>query len=647
MQGHTVSHQVPMSTQPHRGQYTVYITLLLTLVLACTPQVVHAGQGASAPPLPQWDIALAWDAYLRYPGWTELHVTLTNEEQPWEGGLQIQDDFNELVYTLPLDLPAHSQKHYQIPVYIEEIYALKVSLRPAAGGGITQTLKNFRQPQGRVCAVMDALGLTQLGPTEHCDVTLVLGNDTRQLPETPMAWDTIDVLVVNGISTMELEPAQREALYAWVSAGGHLIVSGGLGLSRAIEGLPAPLQIAQAGSAHVITDTLLFNNEESVAVALIPQADATPLVTYEDITLGVQQDVGFGHVDIVSWDLNQTGALSWFRTLWAKDTIPAITYLYNNQPLSHMLASKEALTNIPQDILPKFQILFYLFPIYLLLVGPGTWLLTRKLGRPNLTWTLLPLWIALGVLVMLLHLSGTLSHNFPLTHDLAVVLVPESGHPARVMQGTAIFAPQSRQLSWETPAYPRPLWGHYTTEGLYSEGDPFVARVIHTPGDTARIHTERPVGLLTWASEGVMTSPALTVSLTFDVQATGNALFQGQITSDVPLNDVKFVINTPDGKSSYPLASQIPAEQSLALSTIITPQVPYYQSYKLCDYIHDSWRNPSISLPTQELLYAGDTCYIVARMEGVPFPTQNLKGTHIMETCMLYLIPCPTATTRR
>jgi hypothetical protein len=655
--------------------------LLLPLIMGLLVAIVYPasyayGALASAPQWPDLEVALAWEGYARPPGWTEIYVTLTNEADSqsaseWHGDLLITDNFHQVTYRQALKLPAHSRKHYRIPIFIDEIYPLDIALKSdnpdlQKSGNVSSL--SFRRPiNGLVCAIVDAQTLSRLERlifknAPECGSTVYLGPNLTELPETVMAWDTIDVLILNGVDTTALTPDQQQALLAWVSAGGHLVIGGGPTLPQTIAGLPNILQIAHFNPTVQLTRTLSLGDSratlnDQIVTPLSPKSDIMALVTWGSIPLAVYHNVGKGQVDLIGWDLGLAeDAFPWVSALWADDASPAVTLLGTEELSPSAVAvpnNSQALMQIPTNIIPKLGYLLLLFPLYLFLMGPGTLLITRRLRHlipiaPGaLAWILFPIWIILGITLMAFQLTGTFSQSFPIIHDIAVISAPGPNLPARVVQSTAIFAPQIRRLRWQSAGTPRPLWGQYTTDGWYNGGDPFNVQVLHTGSDKSQIQVDHPIGILTWASEGVTISPNITATLSL-ANIENHFLLQGEISSNQEIREVRLLLD--GGRYQYPILQQLSASRPITISQVLTDSLkqsgrPPSQDFALCAQVGKPRESPvpTIIKPpsTQSPAISEERCYLSGIMGSVPFPYETVGGTYIAETCLIYTIPCP------
>jgi hypothetical protein len=606
------------------------------------------------------EVVLAWEGYVRSSWWTEARVVLRNEGVDWRGDLVISDTQNQVTYRQALELPAHSYKQYRLPLFIGNNAVPRITLQD--DDGVQQEMRvpvRGVDETGRVIALVDTREAFARGQLDESD-TLVWLPDLTGLPETPMAWDVIDVLLLNGIATADLTVAQQEALLAWVAAGGHCIIGGGPALQQTLTHLPEALRIAAPGSVRqfesiTVEETTLY---DVAAAPLTPGSGAAALATADGVTVvntvAARQTVGKGVVDIVGWDMAHPVGDAWLVQLWAKDPIPAVSVINGDQTSPQALSSGSAnvytLFNIPFTMMPKFWPWLLLFPLYIFLMGPGTLILVRRLKRPVLAWVFIPAWIFGAIIILAFGLSSSFSQTFPLVHEVAMVFVPGTALPARVVQGTAIYAPRVHRLTWSTSGTPRPLSGSYRLDNWYNEGDAFAVDARLTDAGVT-LQTRNPLGVITWGTEGLYDSPDIATDLKLtpyegDLQQNIGILYlTGEIWSETALRDVSLLM----GNASY----GITLTESIAQGASVTVSRPITATYSI--YGYSGYATSFCGATTNYAPYAiypstptvyntppATTCYLTGIMDGVPFPTQELNGVQHQESCLIYAIPCPT-----
>ncbi len=636
---------MPTYKRKHVIMLFVYFAIGL---LAPSPVSLKAQDISNAPEI---TVKLAWDHYIRTPGWTELQVILNNEFRDWEGQLRIIDNNNEITYHKHLVLPAHSQKQYRIPLFLDEISNIQVQLQNTDGNIIhAQRLKLSRIYDMRVCAIANMNGTFPNDNFNTCSYTLIL-QDLKRLPETAMAWDTLDVLIINGLSTQELTTKQKNALLTWVSAGGYLVLSGGPTLRQTIAHLPQALKIAELGQIETITFPSEFEGlKQAPAIPLIPnniQDDV--LLSTSETMLALAHPLDQGSVILLGWDIAQQTNLSWLEKLWANSISPATaSSLTGNRLFSTATPAPYTLLEIPIAVLPMLWPGLLLFPLYLILMGPGTWFIVRRLKRPVLTWILLPIWIIFTLIVMALGLSGAFSKTFPIIHEAAMIYVSGQNLPARVVQGTAIYAPRTQRLTWSTPdGAPRPLVGSYLFDSWYGGGTAYPVNVQYTDQLT-NIEVPHPFGIHTWGTEGLYTPPALQSNLFINTQQD-NPHISGSLQSTHTLRDVRLLLR--QGNYQLTLTDHLTAAHEIQVNEVLTTtdyEPRWYDN--ACrglngemGYVPPGRPGPvTIAKPPMNLDDSAQIwCYIIGIIDEVPFPAQYNGGTHLQESCVIYTVPCP------
>jgi len=593
----------PPSSTPHRRLGVRAVGLLMALALLLSVSMATSARSrADAPTL---DITLPWEGAVRFPGWTEVQVTLTAAETPWSGELRLEDRGQKLTYRQTLTLPAGGRQFLRLPLYIPEFshYTLTLVEQGATPASGQRLPLRALDAQARFCVAVDPLGRVAPGAINGCKSSLLL-TDLGTLPETAMAWDSIDVLILHEVATSALTAAQQEALWAWVNLGGHLTVVEGPGIAQTLAGLPRVLQ---------------------QALAALP--------------VGTASSLGAGTLSRVrAENPAATDSTAWLGD-WTEERVPAVSWLNLRIPPA---PAAEALMSVPQALIPRPALLLGLLPAYAILVGPGMWWLARRLHRPRLVWLLTPLMIGVAALGIWLGLTTIAGGVFPITHEIAVIFGNSNGGPARVLQTTAIFAPRARVLTWNTQLAPRPFVGYFdaaATSYYDTFNRPFPAEVLWAEG-TSQIQATHPPGPLSWAAEGLMTLPALEAQLAFDTVA-GRTVLQGTLRSEIALEEAMLILG--DGTHRLVLADNVPA----GVRTQISVPLHWVQEFNTpmpgCPNLSGGnfYFPPATSAPvTLPAKGSNVLCYLVATTPGVPYPTQNASQKRVEESCLILALPC-------
>ena len=247
---------------------------------------------------------------------------------------------------------------------------------------------------------------------------------TDLFPRRGEQLDAFQTILATAAGAAALDDGQRRALAGWVELGGHLVVSGGLDIGQALDVLPKnTLEITtgqlteqtgwQAEAAWLGTT---FNDPAASSVAELhgPGEVWGP----EDRPLGLKYVLGAGAVTVLNFDPNQspwrTGVLG--DALWAKFLTPvnADAY-YRGMPANYQLGNLVYQTNnLPRDAFVNWQPVGVFLLVFLLAAGPITYLVLRRMQRPEFTWVVVPLLSILfagGVYVYMIQTGGNVLVN--------------------------------------------------------------------------------------------------------------------------------------------------------------------------------------------------------------------------------------------
>ncbi len=614
---------------------------MMTLVILCTMTTPLKAQESGL----QVTVTQAWQGHTRVPGWIEVEYIVSNERATWDGAIIVYDASNEITYRTLVSLPQHSRKAFRISLLSSDGYDLTSSLQDDDNYSQETILSIIPLSTDRVCAYIGSSSHLLQNKLTNCSTFLQL-QTLAELPETPMVWDNVDVLIINGINTNALSTKQSSAMTAWVASGGHLVIGGGLALGLTLEHLPPILQIANPGPVNIY-HTLSELSPSTIDVAS-SQLSLTPgsiaLIRNSGITLAARKLIGKGSVDIIGWDVTQVESTAWLEDLWVDDPVPAaaIRVFGEKATSAHIGPSIYELQQIPSSHVPKLWLWLVIFIVYVFLIGPTTVWIIRRINKPIFAWVLIPGWITIALIFMSIFLSSTYGNTFPLIHDIAFISMNGAGLPARVIQGTAITAPQSRKLTWSSPGYFRPLWGQFPLDTWNYSGVPYPFTVISQQG-MAKLNISRPNGMITWGVEGVIDGTDINAQLTLSI-AEKVPIVTGTLYSENALENVSLVWFGNKHQILH-LTDNVLAFDTVPISRTITLSHAYEEPIgNICGTTANPLRMPlvkPINSPTLQPAFE-PTCYITAKTNAVPFPTSDIAGAYTGESCVIYTISCPT-----
>ncbi|MEW5954316.1 MAG: hypothetical protein AB1815_11445 [Bacillota bacterium] len=284
-----------------------------------------------------------------------------------------------------------------------------------------------------------------------------------ELPSSALLLRFVDMLILQPDVAAGLDPGQIQVLREWVALGGTLILSAGAGAEKdgALAGLTPVLvegrQVVNSVRADVWTGG---ENPEAAAGDLVA---GRVLSRLGDLPLVAQQNVGRGSVVFTALPVH--GINLGADNEWEKMLLQGFGPEFQQSNIGANLVSASAY--LPQLKMPAVVNLAVLWGVYALLVGPGMYLLLRRLDRRELTWLLVPasaLLVAAG-----LYFTGPLQRlPGPLIQTLATVDLL-GNDLAEVNAGVAVVSPRGGDLRISGPGvgtiiqpdYSHVGYGHY------------------------------------------------------------------------------------------------------------------------------------------------------------------------------------------
>lgn len=424
------------------------ILLLCSLIVLAGVQPIFAAPPGQAAAI-QLTVQPFFDSYYRAGTWLPLGVTLTNSGSDVTARVGVHTN---ATYETVLELPRGAKKSavlYFRPLGAFELTELVHVWVDGAEVASVQVPLKAVPPSRAVFGVLAEQPLTLPLPGGDQPIERVEWLPLRRadLPERGEGLSMFDVLVVDGAPLSELSIGQQQALADWVRMGGQLVTGGGK-LEQLLSQLPAPLRAATPGPAVVAQPLALLPELASAApaaTALLPVAGAAVLARAGDQPIAVQRALGTGRVTQLGFSLAapELAALPAQSAFWSQIVeMPSKLELIDMQSPEQARAQQfgMALMTLPVLALPPLGILAALLAIYVLVIGPGLYLVLRRLDRQAWGWVAIPavtLIFSLGAYGYGLRLRG----NDLILNQLTVVT--PSGDRSLIQSYAGLFSPRS------------------------------------------------------------------------------------------------------------------------------------------------------------------------------------------------------------
>ncbi len=390
-------------------------------------------------------------------GWAGLEVTLVNDGTPTEGWLISDTDAGSVRRFV--EMPAGSRK--VVTLYVQPGgFQRQIEVRYEEPNGTVRAaaeVRIFEQLMDQLAIVGDGTGIlrAQLAAGLFADAPEPVSLGTADLPDRPEALSGLATIVWAGDSGT-LGDAQRRAVERWVADGGRLIVVAGADWQARtvgfldllpVEGLAAADAVSQAALAGWAGSDDPPVGEATVATGTL-HADAKTLVSAEDGTpLLSMRPVGAGRVLLVGSDLATDAYRDWdgAGALWSRMLPTGAIFeaaFGGGMPDREQRSSamQGALNTLPSLDVPPAELLLAVIVAYILLIGPVSYLVLRRLDRRELAWVTAPA-LVLVFTACSYGIGVSLKGSQVIVNQLAIVRSSTAGTAATVETYAGVFSP--------------------------------------------------------------------------------------------------------------------------------------------------------------------------------------------------------------
>jgi hypothetical protein len=402
-----------------------------------------------------------FDGLYRGEYWLPVVVNVANSGPPIEGEVRVYPgataDADEFVYRAPISLPTQSDK--QVTLYIQlPGPATSVLVQVAdANGQVLATARTRHvvrvRPENLLYGVVtpdagefDWLENVSGGRADAAVAYLTLAD----LPDIAVAWNALDVLVLNDTDTAQLTAAQLTALESWLSTGGQLVVTGGASWQKTAVPLAEWLPVTLSGSETVDDLPGLaqevgtpFRDPGPYVITTSSLARGELLFHEEGLPVLAAVPYGRGAVYFLALDPRFAPLLDWdgaevLFTAVANRISPLS--LWGVAPYEGY-AAQNAVTSLPDLNLPSVWELALFLLVYIVIVGPANYLVLKRRNRMELAWVTLPLLIVAFTAVT--YFTGfQLRGNDAIINQMTVAYSQADSPQARVYSLVGLYSPR-------------------------------------------------------------------------------------------------------------------------------------------------------------------------------------------------------------
>jgi hypothetical protein len=533
-----------MTHRPRSPSFAVIAAALALLALVGSPAPAAAASSVQVEAR-----ALAGGRY-EVNGWVAVAVTLVNTGEPTDGYLLSTTDAGTVRQYV--ELPAGARK--AVTLYVQpDAFQRSVDLRyeePNGTATASVEVRVFESSQRQIAIVGDGAGTIrpQLAGGVDPGSAEPIGFMPADLPERVEPLRGIDAIVWAGDSS-ELSADQARSLERWVADGGELVVSAGADWQSRTAGFAALLPMTALtatdgvplGALASWTASTVAPGETATVASGELRDGARAVVTAEDGTvLASMLDVGAGRVILLGPDVATGDFRGWEGAprLWNRLIPSADAFAdFIGQPIDVDVATamNQALGNIPALAVPPAELLLAVIVGYILLIGPISYVVLRRLDRRELAWITAP------VLVIVFSASSygigvAAKGGEVVLNEIALVRSSEHGTTATVETYAGVFSPERDTYDLRVDAD--------ALVGRLPRNDGFGTRTSTSVSDQGRPSTLRGLSIGVFGFESISAAgmvdhvTPLAVSWSMD---DGDLVGLVTNTGDEPLEDVAYI----------------------------------------------------------------------------------------------------------
>jgi len=464
-------------------------------------------------------------------GWMAISVTLVNDGEPTEGTLAAATEAGAVQRFV--EMPAGARK--VVMLYLQpEAFQRRVTVQYEEPNGTVEAVVETRvleQASSQFAIVGDGAGTLrpQLAAADDVGLPAPLTLSLADLPERSEPLEGLSAIIWADDSSA-LNEAQRRSIERWVGNGGQLVVVGGPDWQARtaaftdilpLEGLTAVDAVAQAALASWSGADQPAIDAASISTGAL-RDDARSLIRTDDGTImASMRTVGGGRVILIGSDLATDAYRGWEGSprLWARllPTNAALEQFFGGFPAEESQnAMSTALGNLPSLEVPPAELLLVVIVAYILLIGPISYIVLRRMDRRELAWISAPILVVLFTACSF-GIGNSLKGSEVIVNQIALIRSSGAGGAATVESYAGVFSPNrsTYDLTVEGDALmakmrPAGFDGRPTTSSdvVIEQGDPAHVRglaigVFGFEAVRADAIVERdPVLTVSWRTEG-------------------------------------------------------------------------------------------------------------------------------------------------
>jgi hypothetical protein len=433
--------------------------------------------------------------------WTPLLIRVANDGPSLRGELRVVSGgairLTTGGYSTPIDLPTQSSK--LVFLYVElAVFNQNVQVELATeSGAIAATLVT---PMSRLSGTDLLYALISEAPTGSIDLTNIASSSgvvqadlsLDSIPPLAQALESIDLLVFTDVDTGKLSLDRRQAIENWVLSGGHLVITGGPNWQKTRAGFDSLVPLIPTGTITLASlnglanfigtgDTPQTPTNGVISINGTVTTGAQVLASQDELPLMIRRDYGLGTINYLTIDPSLEPIRSWAQrgAIWT-----TVFQSIKGRPgwaegITDANEATRAVTYTRALRLPDVAQLATFLILYILVIGPGNYIVLRLLRRLEWAWVSIPV-IIIGTSVAAYLVGSNLRGTLPIVSRMSIVQQFAGESRARLDGVASVLSP--RRANYTVVASEgiamRPIVDSGTNTIKVEEGARYIARNI-------------------------------------------------------------------------------------------------------------------------------------------------------------------------
>ena len=433
-------------------------------------------------------------------GWMAIAVTLVNDGEPTQGDLAAATE--EGAVQRFVEMPAGARK--VVMLYVKpEAFQRRITVQYREPNGTVEAVVEVRvleQSSNQVAIVGDGGGTLrpQLTTADGLGLPAPLTMTVADVPERSEPINGLSAIVWADDSSA-LTEAQRRAMARWVAGGGQLLIVGGPDWQARTAGFADLLPLDDLAAVDAVAHASLAawsgaeappEDTATISTGTLREG-ARALVRAEDDTiLASMRAIGAGRVILLGTDLATDAYRGWEGSprLWARllPTGALLEQFFGGFPVAEEAANAmgTALSNLPSLEVPPAELLLVVIVGYILLIGPISYIVLRRMDRRELAWVTAPLLVVIFSACSF-GIGTTLKGSSVVVNQISLIRTTTGTGTATVESYAGIFSPDrsTYDLTVEADA----LMARLRPNTFDGRPQPSGADVVIEQGDPAHV----------------------------------------------------------------------------------------------------------------------------------------------------------------